>query len=98
MKIPKKGNYFRLSEEIRVSLEVLSEMTGSTITEVLEACIRIGKKSVAKQRGLDYTQVLYNIIAKRKILQIKRQGKTKEDPNENTNEIIKMAQTRWIDD
>ena len=98
MKIPKKGNYFRLSEEIRCSLEVLSEMTGSTITEVLEACIRIGKKSVAKQRGLDYTQVLYNIIAKRKILQLQRQGRIKEDPEEEIDQVIKMAQTKWVDD
>lgn len=98
MKIPKKGNYFRLSEEIRCSLEVLSEMTGSTITEILESCIRIGKKSVAKARGLDYTQVLYNIIAKRKILQLQRQGKVKNKPDQEIDEVIKMAQTKWIDD
>lgn len=96
MKIPKTGNSFRLSEEIRVSLEVLSEMTGATMTEILESCIRIGKKSVAKARGLDYSQVLYNIIAKRKILQLKRQNDVSGD---NTDENdIELAKTRWIDD
>ena len=111
MKVPKKQKNFRLSEEIQVTLQVLSEMTGENMTHILEECIRPGKKTYAKQRGLDYKTVIENISLTRMAIDEKRKKEAEDhlsnSPQPNVTEEmitdsdrmrhqIKIAKTKWL--
>lgn len=61
MKLRKKQQNFRLSLEIRATLYVLQELTGDTMTHILEDCIRPGKKTFARSRNIDYQDLLFRI-------------------------------------
>lgn len=83
-----------------MTLEVLQEMTGCTMTELLESCVRIGKKTVAKARGLNYQDLLFNITTKRAELKARRWNQIESEDVTMIDELeleerIALAKTKW---
>lgn len=74
------------------------------MTEILQECVRIGKKTVARNRHLIYSDLLLQIEMEMNEIKASRRkgGRSLDSTTENITSyeerVQEIAQTKWLDD